>query len=399
MNSQRGAGRRSNDPPEIISFSNKTREDKKFLKKFVAFHWKHYRGEPQYIPLFDYEYLGMKLFGIHGIFEPGNPFYNHAEIVFFLACQGDAIVGRCYAYTNSRHNERWKDRVGFFGDFESIDDPEVSGALIRAAESWLKSKGMDTMRGPQNLPVNDATPGIMTEGFDARPMVHYHYNKPYYMDLLLDAGFKPVQRVVSFEVPIMDPMREKMERVSKKVMERYGVIFEPWSKRPYSIRRQEMLEVYNEAWGDNFGFVPFTQEEFYAIVDDMKIIMDKDLSLFVYVKGELAAFFGGIPNIAEKMSPIPGLRGLEFLRLLKMLLLMRGIKSFRLGYLGVKKKFRHMGLGGLMVWKQKIYSQQKGYQYCDIGWVLEGNTEACLMADFMKAKLARTYTIFQKPVE
>lgn len=381
---------------KIISFLNKTREDKRLLKKFVDFHWKHYRDEPNYIPLYDYEYLGMKLLGIHGFFEPDNPFYSHAKIIFFLALRDNKTVGRCYAYTNLNHNKRWNDRVGFFGEFESIKDPLVSQALLSSAESWLKSMGMDTIRGPQNLPVNEATPGLLTDGFDARPIVHYHYNKPYYAELLLDAGFKPIQKVVSFEVPVMDPMNEKMDRVSKKVIERYGIKFESWAQRPYKVRRKEMFDVYNEAWSDNFGFVPFTEEEFYPIVDDMKIIMDKDLAIFAYVKGELAAFFGGIPNIAEKMAPLPIFRRFELLRLLKMLVSMRNIKGFRLGYLGVRKKFRHLGLGGIMVWKQKLYSQQKGYEYCDIGWVLEGNTEAYLMADFMKAKLTRTYTIFQK---
>ena len=130
----------------------------------------------------------------------------------------------------------------------------------------------------------------------------------------------------------------------------------------------------------------------------MKMIMDKGLSMFAYVNGELAAFFGGIPNIAEKMKPLPLVRRLEFFRLMKMLVTMGGIKGFRLGYLGVKRTFRHIGFGGIMVWKQKLYSQDKGYTYCDIGWVLEGNREAYLMARFMNARLSRTYTIYQKPI-
>jgi len=384
--------------PVITTFSNKTREDRKLLKEFVNFHWEHYRGETQYIPLFDYEYLGMKLLGIHGIFEPNNLFYRHADIAFFLAQRHGKTVGRCFAFTNAHHNTRWGDRVGFFGEFESIQNREVTGALMSAAESWLKKRGMDTIRGPQNLPVNEATPGILTDGFDSRPIVHYHYSKPYYEELLIAEGFRPIQKVVSFEVSVNDPMGEKMERVAQRAIKRYGVTLEPWDARPYKERRREMREVYNEAWYDNFGFVPFEEEEFFAIVDDMKMIMDKGLSMFAYVKGELAAFFGGIPNIAEKMHPIRGCHRWEFLRLMKMFLTMGSIKGFRLGYLGVKNKFRHIGFGGIMVWKQKQYSQKKGYEYCDIGWVLEGNREAYLMAQFMNGRLTKTYTIFEKPI-
>jgi hypothetical protein len=382
----------------VTAFSNRSPADRKLLKRFIDFHWEHYRNDSRYIPLFDYEYLGMKLLGIHGIFEPDNLFYRHAEIVFFLADRGGRTVGRCFAYTNANHTRRWKDRTGFFGEFESIDDAEVTGVLIRSAEAWLKDRGMDTIRGPQNLPVNEATPGVLTDGFDAKPIVHYHYNKPYYERLLLDTGFSPVRKVVSFELAVNDPMEEKMERVAKRAIERYHIVLEPWNARPYEVRRREMLEVYNEAWHDNFGFVPFEEDEFFAIVDDMKMIMDKGLSMFAYVNGELAAFFGGIPNIAEKMKPLPLVRRLEFFRLMKMLVTMGGIKGFRLGYLGVKRTFRHIGFGGIMVWKQKLYSQDKGYTYCDIGWVLEGNREAYLMARFMNARLSRTYTIYQKPI-
>ena len=383
---------------EIASFSNKTRDDKRLLKRFIDFHWELYSRDPRYIPLFDYEYLGSKLFGIHGFFEPQNLFYRYADIVFFLARRNGKSVGRCFAFTNSHHNERWDDKVGFFGEFECVDDQEVCGALVGAAESWLKARGMDTIRGPQNLLVNEATPGILTDGFDARPVVHYHFNNPYYKDLLTGAGLKPVQNVVSWEVAVNDPMVEKLERVAKKAIERYDVVLEPWDARPYKERRREMLEVYNEAWRDNFGFVPFEEEEFFVIVDDMRMIMDKGLSMFAYVKGELAGFFGGIPNIAERMVPRRGGPRCEAIRLMRMYLTIGKVKGFRLGYLGVKDKFRHIGFGGIMTWKQKLYSQKKGYEYCDIGWVLEGNREATLLARFMNAKLTRTYTVFQKPI-
>lgn len=389
---------RNDEAVRIVAFSNKTGDDKKLLKKFVNFHWEHYRDDPQYIPLFNFEYMGMKLLGFKGYFEPGNLFFKHAEIIFFLAYKQDKISGRCFAFTNSNHNKHWNDKVGFFGEFETIDDREVSGALLKAAESWLKSKNMDTIRGPQNLLVNEATPGLMTHGFDSRPVVHYHYNKPYYEKLLLDEGFSPVKRVFSWEVPVMNPMEERLERVAKKVIERFKVTVEPWGERPFEERRREMFEVYNEAWIENFGFVPFTREEFYAIADDMKLVMDNNLSLFLYVKGELAAFFGGLPNIAEKMVPIRGLRRCDILRTAKMILTKGSVKGFRVGYLGIRKKFRRLGLDGVMGWKQKIHSQQAGYEYCDMGWVLEDNTIVFQMVDFIQAKLSKIYTIFQKPI-
>lgn len=380
----------------IISFSNQSKADKKLLKKFVDFHWKHYRNDPQYIPLLNYEYLGFKLIGMTGFFEPKNRFFKHAEMKFFLAFKDGEVVGCCNAFVNYNHNKHWNDKVGFFGQFESINDQEVTNGLLTAASEWLKSKDMDTIRGPQNLPVNEATPGLLTDGFDSRPVIYYQYNKPYYENLLKQAGFEPVKRVLSWEISVKDPILDKIIRVAQDVVERYNVTFETWGKRPLAERKREMFDVYNDAWSDNFGFVPFTEEEFYAIVNDMQLAMDKDLFLFVYVKGEPAAFFGGVPNIVERMSIIPWCRRCELLRAGKMLLTRSRVKGFRLGYLGVKKQFRQMGLAGVMLWQQKINAEKKGYEYCDVGWVLEDNYLVTRLIEASGAKLSKTYTIFQK---
>lgn len=382
---------------QIIQFSNQSAQDRRLLRKFVDFHWQHYRDDPQFVPLLDYEYLGFKLLGITGFFEPANLFFRHGEMTFFLALRGETVVGRCNAFVNHNHNAHWHDKVGFFGQFESIDDPAVTTALLDAAAAWLKSKGMETMRGPQNLPINEATPGLLVAGFETRPVVYYQYNSPYYEKLLLNYGLQVVKRVKSWEVPVNRPMEEKLERVGKKVIEHFGVTLETWDQRPLAERKAEMLEVYNDAWNDNWGFVPFTQEEFYKNVDDMQLVMEKGLFLFVYIKGELAAFFGGVPNIFERMAVAPGRKHSELLRAAKMILTRRKIKGFRLGYMGVKKKFRRLGIDGVMLWQQKLYSQKRGYEYCDFGWVLEDNVLVIRVGEAMEgAHLSKTYAVMEK---
>ena len=381
---------------KIISFSNQTSEDKKLLKKFIAFHWKHYENEPQFIPLLNYEYLGFKLIGIHGFFEPDNLFFKHAEMRFFLAMKGDEVVGRCNAFVNHNHNKHWNDKIGFFGQFETVEDQNVADELLRAAAEWLKSRGMDTIRGPQNLPVNEATPGVMTEGFDSRPVIYYQYNKPFYAEMIKRTGFEPNKRVLSWEVPVKDPKYEIFENLAKQAIEKSGVTIETWGDRPLKVRKNEMLEIYNDAWNDNFGFVPFTEEEFNTIIDDMQLVMDKSLFVFVYVQGEPAGFFGGVPNFIEKMKPLSLCKKCELLRAAKMLLTKGGTKGFRLGYLGVKRKFQRLGLAPVMLWQQKVYAQKKGYEYCDIGWVLEDNMQVIKMVELLQCPQSKAYTIFQK---
>ncbi len=382
----------------IISFSNRTNKDRKLLKKFVQFHWSHYKNDANYIPLLNYEYLGFKLIGMTGFFEPQNLFFKHAEMVFFMAMQNNQFAGRCNAFINHNYNDHWHEKTGFFGQFETIDDVDVAKALIQAAGEWVKSRGMNKLQGPQPLPVNEATPGLMTLGFDSRPVIYYHYNKPYYEKLILETGLQPVKKVLSWEVPVNDPVDEKLQRVTEKVIERFNIKIESWDQRPFEIRRQEMFEIYNDAWSDNFSFVPFTQEEFFSIVNDMQLVMDKGLFLFLYVHDEPAAFFGGIPNVFEKLKPVCGSRHLEFFRAIKLLLAKNHVKGFRLGYLGVKKKFRRLGLDGVMIWKQKEYSQNRGYEYCDMGWVLEDNVLTHRLVELVNAQVSKEYTIYQKPL-
>ncbi len=383
---------------QILSFSNETKQDKKLLREFVNFHWQHYKDDSQYIPLLDYEYLGFKLIGIHGFFEPSSLFLKHAEMRFFLAKKDGQVVGKCNAFINFNHNKHWNDKVGFFGQFETIDDQEVAESLLKASEDWLKSKGMNTIRGPQNLPINEATPGLMTEGFDSRPVMYYHYNKRYYEKLIRDVGFQAVKRVFSWEADVKGPMDEKMERVARAIIKRYNIKFEKWGDRKLKERKHEMFEIYNDAWHDNFGFVPFTEEEFFAIVDDMMLILDKGLFMFLYIGDNPVAFFGGVPNVTEKMLPISFCKRCELLRAIKMLLGKGSTKGFRLGYLGVKRKYRNLGLPAIMLWKQKIYAEQKGYEYCDMGWVLEDNAKLISLVEMVSSKISKIYTIFEKKI-
>ena len=383
---------------ELISFGNESKAERKLLKQFVNFHWEFYKNEPKYIPLLDYEYLGFKLIGMTGFFEPNNLFFKHAEMRFFMVMKNGKVIGRCNAFVNYRHNERWKDKVGFFGQFECIEDETVAKVLIDAAVSFVKAQGMDTIRGPQNLPVNDATPGFLTKGFDSRPVMYYHYNKPYYSSLVEKQGFKAVKNVLSWEQKPDRPMEDKLVRLGQKIIDRYDVKIEDWGARPLEMRKKEMLEIYNAAWNDNYGFVPFTQEEFDQIIDDMLLIMDKKLFIFLYIKGEPAAFFGGVPNVSEKLSRIGKFRHLELIRAIKLILGAKHTKGFRLGYLGVKPKFRRLGLDGIMIWKQKQYSRTK-YDYCDMGWVLEDNKMVIRLIEMIEAKDSKTYTIYEKEID
>ena len=182
----------------------------------------------------------------------------------------------------------------------------------------------------------------------------------------------------------------------EKLVARSGITIEHWGERPFAARRQEMFEVYNDAWSDNWGFVPFTKGEFFKIVDDMRLIMRSELFLFVYVERELAAFFGAVPNLFEVLTTRGAARGWELARAVRMLLKKSSIRGFRLGYLGVKKRFRRLGLDAVALWHQHRTARRLGYEYCDLGWVLETNRLVMRMADRFGAVPSKRYALFEK---
>ena len=380
---------------KTVSFSN-DKEDQALLRKFTQFGRDHYEGHPNFVPLLDAEHLGSTLLGMIGYFEKKNFFYEHGEARFFLAYKDGKIAGRLVAFVNDDHEKHWKDGVGFFGHFECIEDEDVARDLLEHASAWLRARGKTIIRGPQNFPINESTPGFMVEGFESRPIVYYHYNHPYYADFMRSLGYREREGVRSWEISFPDnQIEEKLGPLAKRIVEKNGIEFEHWGERSIKIRKQEMFEIYNDAWSDNFGFVPFTRKEFDKIVDDMVLILDKKLFVFAYVDGEAAAFFGAVPNIFESLAPRKGFDP-EAFRVARLLLQRKSHQGVRTGYLGVKRQFRKIGLDAVLIWKQNQYAIDRGYHYSDMGWVLESNPLMVRMIERFGGRPSKRYVVFEK---
>jgi len=158
-----------------------------------------------------------------------------------------------------------------------------------------------------------------------------------------------------------------------------------------------MLDIYNDAWGNNWGFVPFREEDFFANVNDMRLIWDPRLMWFVYVGGEPAALFGVVPNILDRMKRLP-VRN-ELLRAARMILTKSHCNGIRLGYFGIKHKFRCLGIDALMyVHSKKFVQNLKKFAYCHVGWVLEDNELMKAGILSMDGVINRVYAVYQKDI-
>jgi hypothetical protein len=153
---------------------------KKDLNAFIKFPWKVYKGDPNWVPplIIDVkEKLNRKK----------NPFFEHSEMELFLAYKNGKITGRIAAIVDFNHNEFHNEKVVFFGMYESFDDLETTRALLDTAAAWGLERGMDTLRGPMNLSMNDEC-AFLLEGFDSPPMIMMTYNPCYYLELMEKSG-------------------------------------------------------------------------------------------------------------------------------------------------------------------------------------------------------------------
>ncbi|HXX56384.1 MAG TPA: hypothetical protein VEI96_00120, partial [Thermodesulfovibrionales bacterium] len=223
-----------------------------------------------------------------------NPFFRHAEVKYFIARKERKTVGRVAAILNQRHIAFHGESAGFFGFFESLNDPDIAQGLLLAAGRELKERGMTLMRGPMNFSTNEEC-GFLIEGFDEPPMLMTPYNPSYYNDLVEMCGMRKAKDLYAYIHDVRESLPEKVLRVAA-IAEKRGVRVRPIDKRRF---REEMLvfkEVYNSAWEKNWGFIPLTDEELYHLGEKLKQIAVPELTLIAEDDGRPVGFMGLLPD-------------------------------------------------------------------------------------------------------
>lgn len=370
---------------EITLRPVRTDKDK---KRFIGFLWTIYAKSPAWVPPLWMD--RRKLMD-----KKKNPFYEHAEAEFYLAEKNGEMVGRIAAIVNHNHNKEHNDKVGFFGFFESVNDPAVARVLLDAAKEFLRSKGMTAMRGPANPSVNDEY-GLLIDAFDKPPVVLMTYNPPYYIDLLESYGLQKAKDLYSYILSQETVYSEKLQRVNTLVKERMGLTIRPLNMKRFNDEVKIIKEVYNKAWAYNWGAVPMTEAEIEALAADLKPIVVPDLVLFAEVKGKTIGFALSLPDINiplkynKKGRLIPGLLRLFFHK--------REIDIVRIIVLGVLPEFQNSGAAGVLFYETAVRAKNLGYGYGDAGWILEDNEKMVKAAKTLRGEVYKTYRIYEMPI-
>ncbi len=367
-------------------------------REFAKFPYHLYENDPYWVPPIFMDRVAL--------LDPAkHPFWEHADQQLFLAMRGEEVVGTIGAHVNHLHNEVHGDKVGFFGFFEVIEDYGVAEALLNSAAGWLREQGMEAIRGPENPSQNEEV-GLLVDGFDSPPVIMMTYNPRYYEDLIERAGFAKAQDLYAWMIrtDIFDyevqRLPRKFLRVAEQARQREDLVVRKFDKKNFDREVEIAKVVYNAAWEMNWGFVPFTDHEIDHLAQELKPILDPDLIYIAEVDGKPAGITLGIPDVNQallKARARPNMWSLP-LTLVKFLWHRRKIDTFRALIMGVLPEYRTMGIDALFYAETARAAFAKGYEYCEMSWILESNDMVNRIIERLGGRIYKTYRIYEKPL-
>ncbi len=363
-----------------------TRRD---LRAFQKLPWSIYRNIPQWVP--------PLLWEERKLLDPakGHPFHEHAETALFLARDNGAVIGRIAACVNHLHNEAQRDKTGFFGFFEVVDDRETAQALFEAAGAWLAERGMEAMRGPASYSVNEVC-ALLVDGFEAPPVVMMSYNPPYYQDLIEAAGFHTVKDLVAYQVRDTDVPRAELGELASRIRNRRGLVVRSADLKHLDAELGPVRVIYNEAWAGNWGAVPMTDAEIDHFAKSLKPILKEGLALVAEIEGEAVGFALSIPDINRALLRING-RLLPF-GIVRLLVEERKIDSVRTLALGIRPEYRRRGVDVVLLDEIVSRAVASGYYQSEMGWILEDNLVMRQPLDRLGGKVVKRYRFYERPI-
>lgn len=368
--------------------------DRKLVDRFIRVPWyvnREHHPSAQWVPplLMDRrDYLNPEK----------NPFFEHVQAAFWIARVDGRDVGRVAAVEDADYIKFHEKKTGYLGMFECIDDREVAQALVDRAASWLRARGMVDMIGPFELSTNYIA-GVLVDAFDREPGINMPYNPPYYDRLLTDCGMTKAKDLLHWGLDPQKPTPERIVRVAEKMAARSGVKLRKMSFADWDAEVLRTLEVYNDAWEKNWGFVPLSKKEYLHIAKDLKMVLHPEFALLAEVDGKPAAFVLTIQNVNPILKKLDGkLFPFGILRLIWDTKVRPKITSGRLILLGIKAQYRGQGIDSLLFLATHRAGAAQGWTAGEIGWTLEDNFKVNSAIKSMGGYQIATYRVYEKAV-
>jgi len=359
------------------------------LKDFIRLPWSIYRDDPNWVaPL---------LIEQKQRYSNKNPFFEHARWQAWVAYRNGKPVGRISAQIDQLYLERYPDRTGHFGSLEAEDDPAVFSRLFATAETWLLGEGMSLVTGPFNLSINEEA-GLLVDGFDTPPRIMMGHNPPYYGTHIEANGFKPARDLLAYHQPPSYEFSPSMQRLLERLSGRINI--RHLNRKALDDELAILRHIFNDAWSENWGFVPFTEAEFKEVGKAMTLLLDDDFVQIAEVDGEPAAMIIGLPDINQAIQDLNGrLFPLGWLKLLWRIKV-RYPTHARIPLMGVLKKYQNTRLGPALAFAVtealRAPFVRRGIEDVEMSWILDNNRGMRNIIEQLGGVEYKRYRLYEK---
>jgi len=364
-------------------------EGRRGLRQFIRLPWLIYLDDPAWVP--------PLLMERRQHLSSRNPFFEHAKCKFWLAYRGATPVGRISAQVDQLHLERYQDATGFFGLLEAENEAETFRALMNTAETWLRDQGMRRVLGPFNLSINQEC-GLLVEGFDIPPMMMMGHARPYYGARVEENGYRKEKDLLAYCIDVDFELTKAMRTVIKRAGRRVRI--RSLRREHFSEELEILQDIFEDAWSENWGFVPFTKAEFKHLGQNLKHLVHTEYIQIAEVDGSPDAMIIGVPNVNESIQNLNGrLLPFGWLKLLWRLKVNRP-QAARVPLMGVRKCHHNSFLGAalalMVVERVRRLGVKYGAKKLELSWILEDNAGMRKILESIGGVVYKRYRIYGK---
>lgn len=363
-------------------------------KQFVEIPRRLFADDPCWVPPLAFE--------VNERLSPKkNPYFDHAQLQAWIARRGGAPVGRITAQVDQVAIREEGRPIGHFGFFDVAEgDEEAAAALLKTAEDWLKAKGMAHVMGPYNPTVNEE-PGILVDGFDEPAMMLMAHSRPDYQGLVEANGYEGIKDLYAYHLDIRgEILPPQLKRMTERVQDSGKLTLRQVRMDHYEEDLGIILDIFNDAWSDNWGFLPMTDAELKHTADGLKMLIRPDISMIAEHEGRPIAMMVTLPNLNEILKAIDG-RLLPFgWARLAWWLKVGPVRTVRVPLMGVLKEFQNGTLGAAaslsLIESIRQNAARKGVCFAELSWILDDNLRMQGILEKIGSRLYKTYRIYAK---
>ncbi|MEX0299470.1 MAG: N-acetyltransferase [Kordiimonas sp.] len=368
-------------------------ESKADIKRFVNVTREVYKDDPNWIQPLMLERMDV-------LQSNKNPYFDHAKVQMWTAQRDGKLVGRISAQIDELAQEKWGPNLGHFGFFESSDE-DTAKALIETAKNWLLEQGMVRMQGPWSLnPAEEV--GTLVDGFDTPPCFMMPHGRPEYDKWLKNLGFDKAKDMFAYQLDITNPLPERAQRIVGMAKKNEKVTLRPLNMKKFDEELAIIMDIFNEAWGENWGYVRFTEKEAKHAAKALKPVVKPYRTYICEYDGEPVAFMLTIPDVNHKLRDLDG--NLNIINAFKLLYRMFNGKEdrCRVPLMGVRKRFQKKPLGAAMaMWMIDVSKQNvvdRGAYFGELGWILEDNDGMNSILVEIGCEVYKTYRVYEQAI-